>query len=30
VSDCFDVPEMVDGYEQVYRRAIARVATAVA
>ena len=30
VFDCFDVPDMVDGYEQVYRRAIARAATAVA
>jgi hypothetical protein len=30
VSDCFDVPDMVDAYEAVYRRAIARAATAVA
>jgi hypothetical protein len=26
VYDCFDVPDMVDGYETVYRRAIARAA----
>jgi hypothetical protein len=30
VFDRFDVPDMVDGYEQVYRRAIARAAAAVA
>jgi hypothetical protein len=23
ITDCFDVPDMVDGYERVYRRAIA-------
>ena len=28
--DCFDVPDMVDGYEAVYRRAMAKAATAVA
>jgi hypothetical protein len=28
--DRFDVPDMVEGYEAVYRRAITRVATAVA
>jgi glycosyltransferase involved in cell wall biosynthesis len=30
VLDRFDVPDMVEGYEAVYRRAIARAATAVA
>jgi hypothetical protein len=30
VYDCFDVPDMVDGYEMVYRRAIRQAATAVA
>jgi glycosyltransferase involved in cell wall biosynthesis len=30
VYDCFDVPDMVDGYEAVYRRAIRQAATAVA
>jgi glycosyltransferase involved in cell wall biosynthesis len=30
VFDCFDVPDMVDGYETVYRRAITRAVTAVA
>jgi glycosyltransferase involved in cell wall biosynthesis len=30
VYGCFDVPDMVDGYEAVYRRAIARAATAAA
>jgi glycosyltransferase involved in cell wall biosynthesis len=30
VYDCFDLPDMVDGYEAVYRRAIARAATAAA
>jgi glycosyltransferase involved in cell wall biosynthesis len=30
VFDCFDVPDMVDGYEKIYRRAIAQAATAVA
>jgi glycosyltransferase involved in cell wall biosynthesis len=30
IADCFDVPDMVDGYEAVYRRAIAKASTAVA
>jgi glycosyltransferase involved in cell wall biosynthesis len=30
VFDCFDVPDMVDGYEAVYRRAMAQAAIPVA
>jgi hypothetical protein len=30
VYDRFDVPDMVEGYEAVYRRAIARTAAAAA
>jgi glycosyltransferase involved in cell wall biosynthesis len=30
VYDCFDLPDMVDGYEAVYRRALRQAARAVA